>query len=439
MEAKQSVIENMAPVLTRLFTPLFTVLLLVFLATMAWTGSPIDVEREVLIGFDLLLVLVVGLVLYAASARDPQAPPDFFDGLQLLLVVSALVVDGVALAAIAGRISEFGFTPNRVAALGEKLILRPGTPRRGPLPGSRCGPTRHLGELSLRAMSTLWDEVRGDFPGPRGQVLPERRGHVAHAAPGARGGRPRFYRELETGGDLHWDAWLERREAVRRKVARFVGAEPDEIAFVPNTSTGMNLIADLLEGDGPVLTDELEFPAVTLPWIHRGVPVRFVTAAEGVLRLESFAAGQAPHAATLAISHVQFSNGCRQDLDAFGRIKGSRHFVVCGSQSIGAFPVDVRRSGIDALASAGHKWLCAGYGAGFCYVSRALLAARPPRAVGWMSGEDPFAFDNRHLRVLASNARTRARLPAVRADLRARGRRRVPGRASASRRSPSAC
>ena len=123
VEAKQSVIEYMAPVLTRLFTPLFTVLLLVFLATMAWTGSPINVEREAPIGFDLLLVLVVGLVLYAASARDPQRPPDFFDGLQLLLVVSALVFDAPVLAAIAARISEFGFTPNRVAALGENLIL----------------------------------------------------------------------------------------------------------------------------------------------------------------------------------------------------------------------------------------------------------------------------------------------------------------------------
>ena len=123
VEAKQSVIENMAPVLTRLFTPLFTILLLVFLATMAWTGNPINVEREVLIAFDLLLALVVGLVLYAASARDPQAPPDVFDGLQLVLVASALVVDAVALWAIAARISEFGFTPNRVAALGENLIL----------------------------------------------------------------------------------------------------------------------------------------------------------------------------------------------------------------------------------------------------------------------------------------------------------------------------
>ena len=123
VEAKQSVIENMAPVLTRLFTPLFTVLLLAFLTTMAWTGRPIDIQRNVLIAFDLLLVLVVGLVLYSASARDSDAPPSLFDGLQLLLIISALVVDAVALAAIASRISEFGFTPNRVAALGENLIL----------------------------------------------------------------------------------------------------------------------------------------------------------------------------------------------------------------------------------------------------------------------------------------------------------------------------
>ena len=123
VEAKQSVVENMAPVLTRLFTPLFTIVLLVFLATMAWTGRPIDVKREVLISFDLLLALVVGLVLFSASARDPEAPPNVFDRLQLLLIATALVVDALALAAIASRISEFGFTPNRVAALGENLIL----------------------------------------------------------------------------------------------------------------------------------------------------------------------------------------------------------------------------------------------------------------------------------------------------------------------------
>ena len=112
VEAKQSVIENMAPVLTMLFTPLFTLMLLAFLGTMVLTGSGIDVEREVLIGFDLLLVVVVGLLLYAISARDPQAEPGFFDGLQLVLVVCALLVDALALWAILARISEFGFSPN---------------------------------------------------------------------------------------------------------------------------------------------------------------------------------------------------------------------------------------------------------------------------------------------------------------------------------------
>ncbi len=122
-EAKQSVIENMAPVLTIIFTPLFTVMLLVFLAIWAWTGSAIAVERDVLIGFDLLLALIAALVLYAISAREPLKAPGLFDALQLLLIVCALLVDGVALAAIAARIGEFGFSPNKVAALGENIIL----------------------------------------------------------------------------------------------------------------------------------------------------------------------------------------------------------------------------------------------------------------------------------------------------------------------------
>ena len=123
VEAKQSVIENMAPVLTRLFTPLFALTLLAFLGTMLWTGRGIDMERNALIAFDLLLVLVLALLLYSLSARDPQAPPGAFDLLLVLLLVSALVADAFALAAIGARISEFGFTPNRVAALGENVIL----------------------------------------------------------------------------------------------------------------------------------------------------------------------------------------------------------------------------------------------------------------------------------------------------------------------------
>jgi hypothetical protein len=123
VEAKQSVIENMAPVLTRLFTPLFAVLLVTFLATLALTGRGIDIDRDMLLAFDLLLVMVLGLLLYSASARDPRAPAGAFDVMQVVLVVSALLADAVALWAIAARITEYGFSPNRVAVLGMNLIL----------------------------------------------------------------------------------------------------------------------------------------------------------------------------------------------------------------------------------------------------------------------------------------------------------------------------
>ncbi len=123
VEAKQSVIENMAPVLTRLFTPLFTAVLVAFLATLLWTGRGVDIERNALIAFDLLLAAVLGLLLYSISARDPRSAPGAFDGLQVVLVISALLANAFALWAIVARISEFGFTPNRVAALGENVIL----------------------------------------------------------------------------------------------------------------------------------------------------------------------------------------------------------------------------------------------------------------------------------------------------------------------------
>ncbi|HEU4473944.1 MAG TPA: permease prefix domain 1-containing protein [Gemmatimonadales bacterium] len=123
VEAKQSVIENMAPVLTRIFAPLFSLMLLAFIVTMVWTGRGIDVEREILIAFDLLLVVVFGLLLYSISARDALAPPGLLDWIHLTLVGTALVVDVLALWAIGSRISEFGFTPNRVAALGENVVL----------------------------------------------------------------------------------------------------------------------------------------------------------------------------------------------------------------------------------------------------------------------------------------------------------------------------
>jgi hypothetical protein len=130
VEAKQSVIENIAPVLTKLFTPLFTLLLLAFIVAGLLQGNLVDGgeieafgQRDLLILFDIVLVVVVGLLLYALSAREPLAPPSWFDRLQLLMVGAALVVDIMVLVAMIGRIAEWGASPNKLASLGLNVIL----------------------------------------------------------------------------------------------------------------------------------------------------------------------------------------------------------------------------------------------------------------------------------------------------------------------------
>ncbi|HWQ72415.1 MAG TPA: permease prefix domain 1-containing protein [Desulfitobacteriaceae bacterium] len=123
VEAKKSVVENFAPILAKIFSPLFLIIMAAFLIVMIVTGNSPFMERDFLIAFDFMLALVLGLVLYVISARDIRQPANLFDYLNLALILTALVIDGVALSAIIFRLSAFGITPNKLAALGENLAL----------------------------------------------------------------------------------------------------------------------------------------------------------------------------------------------------------------------------------------------------------------------------------------------------------------------------
>ena len=123
VESKQRVVENIAPVLTMLFTPLFAVMLAGAAVVYAVTGLGGAFDRQLLGTFDALLLVVLGLVLYGMSARDPSASPNWMDGIQLVAVASALVLDVMLLGAMIARIGDLGFTPNRTAALGLNLVL----------------------------------------------------------------------------------------------------------------------------------------------------------------------------------------------------------------------------------------------------------------------------------------------------------------------------
>jgi selenocysteine lyase/cysteine desulfurase len=213
-----------------------------------------------------------------------------------------------------------------------------------------------------------------------------------------------FYRETLEGGDRAWDAWIARRERARADVARLINAEPEEVAFTTNTSSGMNLIVDALEGAGEVVSCELEFPVSTIPWMHRGVKVHLVKARDGEVRTEDLLAAAGGRAGVICLSHVQYSNGFRARPEEIGEQKGERAFVVNASQSAGVLPLDVKRMRIDALCATGHKWMLGGYGSGFVYLSKALLARTRPRAVSWMSVEDPFEMSNDSYRLRADAA-----------------------------------
>ena len=123
VSAKKSIVENIAPVLSRIFTPLFLATMLAFLASMVvLRKSPFD-ERDTLLAVNVMLILVLALVIYNLTARRSAERRTVMDWLNLALIACAAAIDAVALAAIAGRILSFGWSPNRAALLGLNVVL----------------------------------------------------------------------------------------------------------------------------------------------------------------------------------------------------------------------------------------------------------------------------------------------------------------------------
>jgi selenocysteine lyase/cysteine desulfurase len=186
----------------------------------------------------------------------------------------------------------------------------------------------------------------------------------------------------------------------RTLAAGLVGASPDEIAVMPNTTYGINLAARALplrDGD-VVLSFDREFPANVYPWMALG--------AQGV-RLEQLPcvddlpdeaallrALERPEVRVVAVSWVQFSTGYCVDLERLGALcrAHGKYLVVDAIQGVGARPLDVRACHVDILACGAQKWLLSPWGSGFAYVRRELIGALEPSSVGWMAvrGADDF-------------------------------------------------
>ncbi len=187
-------------------------------------------------------------------------------------------------------------------------------------------------------------------------------------------------------GSYHYDQWLAAYDGLRGAAARLIGAGKTEIAIVKNTSEGIATVAmglDWKPGDKMVAFQE-EFAANYFPWKHlekRGVKVEWLSIWDSADKVAQACRG----ARLLAISFVQYLSGYRVDLEALGQICQIRGclFFVDAIQGLGAFPVDVRRARVHALAADGHKWLLGPEGCGILYVHRDLQDQLAPFEIGW--------------------------------------------------------
>ena len=237
-----------------------------------------------------------------------------------------------------------------------------------------------------------WDALRqNEFP------VAERWVYLDHAAVA-----PLPRRSVETlrawaddqaaNGVVHWPQWERKLRASKANLAELIHASTDEIAFVNSTTHGIGLVAEGFpwrEGDRVVTAAE-EYSSNIYPWLNlasRGVNLRLVPSRDGRIWIDDLLAAVDSTTKLLTISHVEFSSGFRNDLDALGQACRERGiaFFVDAIQGLGPLTIDVEKTPIDFLAADGHKWLLGPEGAGFLYVRRDWIDRLRPTGVGWHS------------------------------------------------------
>lgn len=242
-----------------------------------------------------------------------------------------------------------------------------------------------MSQLETATSAPIWEQYQDQFP------VREHLIYVNHAAvtPLCRRSAEamqQFADDARDFGSLHYDQWLAVYDGLRRAAARLVGGEAADIALMKNTSEGIATVAmgfDWRAGDKVVAFEE-EFPANYYPWKRleaKGVRVEWLSVFDPLEKIDTACAG----ARLLAVSFVQYLSGYRANLEALGEICRRRgcYFFVDAIQGLGAFPVDVRRCGIHALAADGHKWLLGPEGCAILYINEEMRERVAPVEFGY--------------------------------------------------------
>ena len=211
-------------------------------------------------------------------------------------------------------------------------------------------------------------------------------------------------RDVRDAGSLNFLNWLAVKERARESLAALLGAQPEQVAFMRNTSDALSTVANGLQwkpGDN-IVTFRREFPSNVYPWLRLrdpfGVEVRMCEERDGRVDVEELESLVDARTKLIAISHVQFASGFRIDLERLGRLARQHEalLVVDVIQSLGVVPIDVNAELDDVAAGAGHIWLLSPEGAGYLYLSDRARERIEPTLVGWTSVQNPedyFAFE----------------------------------------------
>ena len=216
------------------------------------------------------------------------------------------------------------------------------------------------------------DELRAQFP------VIKRYTYLNHAAVGPLPLRvldevSRINQDKGYSGGLHWMDWEEEAEETRKIIARFINADPEEIAFAQNTSAGLSIIANGInwEKTDNIVINDLEFPSNIFPWQiqakRHGLVTKTVQQRNEELAIEDFEEKIDRHTKIVAVSHIQFSNGFKVDLQGLSKLahENGGYVVTDAVQSLGQMPIDVKKLDVDFLATSGYKWLLSPIATGF--------------------------------------------------------------------------
>ena len=253
----------------------------------------------------------------------------------------------------------------------------------------------------LRSQRTMNDTLRALFP------VTERANYLNHAAvsPPPQPTIDAIQSQLadvSENGSVNFRSWLATKERARRLVAAMLGARPEQIAFMRNTSDGLSTVANGLNwrAHDNLVTFRGEFPSNIYPWLRArdtfGVEVRLCEERDGRIDLDEMIALIDDKTRIVAVSHVQFASGFRADLERLGRAARAHDalLVVDVIQSLGVVPLDVESELVDVAAAAGHKWLLTPEGVGLLYLSARARERIQPTLVGWVSVPDPDDYAN---------------------------------------------